>query len=80
MGSKPARRAVILAAVVPHPGAVLDAAAVADWCRARLAAHKVPRYVAIVETLPHTPTHKIAKAQMRQDAGLRARAVDLQHG
>jgi crotonobetaine/carnitine-CoA ligase len=38
----------------------------------------VPRYVAIVDELPHTPTHRIAKFKMRDDASLRARAVDLQ--
>jgi crotonobetaine/carnitine-CoA ligase len=42
------------------------------------AAKKVPRFVAIVDALPHTPTHKVAKAEMRADTGLRARAVDLQ--
>ncbi|QHE88260.1 AMP-binding protein [Hydrogenophaga sp. BPS33] len=70
----------ILAAVVLKPGEQLDARAVADWCRERLAPHKVPRYVAFVETLPHTPTHKIAKAQMRQDAALLAGATDLAAG
>jgi carnitine-CoA ligase len=67
----------ILVAVVRKPGEPLDAAALAEWCRERLAAHKVPRYVAFVEALPHTPTHKVAKAQMRQDPTLLARAVDL---
>ncbi len=67
----------ILVAVVLKPREQLDAAAVADWCRERLAPHKVPRYVAFVDTLPHTPTHKVAKAQMRQDAALLAGAVDL---
>jgi crotonobetaine/carnitine-CoA ligase len=68
----------ILVAVVLKPGARLEAAEVVDWCRSRLAPHKLPRYVAFVDALPHTPTHKIAKAQMRQDADLRAHAVDLQ--
>ena len=68
----------ILAAVVRKPGARLDAAEVVEWCRGRLAPHKLPRYVAFVDALPHTPTHKVAKALMRQDADLRARAVDLQ--
>ena len=38
---------------------------------------KVPRFVAVVDELPHTPTHKVAKQLMRADATLRARAVDL---
>jgi crotonobetaine/carnitine-CoA ligase len=59
------------------PDASVTAEEIADWCRARLAPQKVPRFVAFVDELPHTPTHKIAKAQLRADAALRARAVDL---
>ncbi len=60
------------------PGAQVMAQEIADWCRARLAPQKVPRFVAFVDELPHTPTHKIAKAQLREDKALRAKAVDLQ--
>jgi crotonobetaine/carnitine-CoA ligase len=67
----------ILIAVVPKPGATLAAAAIADWCRQHLAPIKVPRYVVFVESLPLTPTHRVAKYQMRSDASLRERAVDL---
>ena len=31
-----------------------------------------------VHDLPHTPTHKVLKAQLKKDATLRARAADLQ--
>ena len=68
----------ILAAVVRKPGASVDAHEIAEWCRARLAPMKVPRFVAFVDELPHTPTHKILKAKLRADAALRGRAVDLQ--
>jgi crotonobetaine/carnitine-CoA ligase len=68
----------ILIAVVPRPGMALEAGDVAHWCRQHLAPIKAPRYVAIVEALPHTPTHRVAKFKMREDAALRARAVDLQ--
>jgi len=67
----------ILVAVVPKAGHAVSAEDVAQWCRERLAAMKVPRYVAVVDELPHTPTHKVAKAVMRSDATLKARAVDL---
>lgn len=50
---------------------------IAEWCRARLSAIKVPRFVALVETMPLTPTHKVAKAALRADASLRARAVEI---
>jgi crotonobetaine/carnitine-CoA ligase len=68
----------ILVAVVPRPGKTVTAEEIAQWSREHLAAQKVPRFVAIVDELPHTPTHKILKAKLRADAGLRARAVDLQ--
>jgi crotonobetaine/carnitine-CoA ligase len=67
----------ILIAVVPKAGARVTPHEVADWCRQHLAAIKVPRYVVIVESLPLTPTHRVAKYQMRQDQGLRERATDL---
>jgi len=60
------------------PDAKVTAEEIAEWCRARLAPQKVPRYVAFIDELPHTPTHKIAKAVLRADAALRASAVDLQ--
>ena len=68
----------ILVAVVPRPGMTVTAAEIAAWSHAHLAAMKVPRFVAIVDELPHTPTHKVLKAKLRADADLRARAVDLQ--
>ena len=67
----------ILIAVVPKPGASVTPQDVADWCRTHLAAIKVPRYVVIVPSLPLTPTHRVAKYQMRQDKSLRERATDL---
>jgi crotonobetaine/carnitine-CoA ligase len=68
----------ILVVVVRKPGAELAADEVADWCRERLAAIKVPRYVVFADALPHTPTHRVAKFKLRQDATLRSRATDLE--
>ncbi|HXF66752.1 MAG TPA: AMP-binding protein [Burkholderiales bacterium] len=68
----------ILAVVVPKPGCPLAAEEIARWCRERLAPAKVPRYVLLVDELPHTPTHKVAKHVLRADPSLRARAADLQ--
>lgn len=68
----------IFVVVATKPGAQVTAEEIADWCSARLAPQKVPRFVAFVDELPHTPTHKIAKAVLRADAALRASAVDLQ--
>lgn len=68
----------ILVAVVPRTGAAIHAAAFAAWCAERLPRAKVPRYLAVVETLPHNATHKVEKFKLRADAALRARAVDLE--
>ena len=67
----------ILAAIVLKPGMQATAEEIADWCRARLAPMKVPRFYAFVDSLPHTPTHKILKAKLRADESLRKRAIDL---
>ena len=67
----------ILAAIVLNPGMQASAEEIAEWCRARLAPMKVPRFYAFVDSLPHTPTHKILKARLRADESLRKRAVDL---
>ena len=66
----------VLTAIVVKPGHALSAAEVVEWCRPRLAAHKIPRYVVFLDALPHTPTHKIAKAQLRMNASLREQAID----
>ncbi|NIO40264.1 MAG: AMP-binding protein [Burkholderiales bacterium] len=67
----------ILVAVVRKPGAALAEQDVADWCRRHLAPIKVPRYVIFMESLPQTPTHRVAKFRLRADATLQQRAVDL---
>jgi crotonobetaine/carnitine-CoA ligase len=67
----------ILAAIVLRPGMQATAPEIADWCRARLAAHKVPRYVIFLDELPHTPTHRVAKFKLKGDKTLVGRAVDL---
>lgn len=67
----------ILAAVVRRPGATVSARDIALWCGAHLAPIKVPRYVAFVEELPHTPTHRVEKFKLKADPALRERAVDL---
>jgi len=67
----------ILVAVVRRPGAVLTAQDIGAWCRERLAAFKVPRYVVFVDSLPLTPTQRVAKYKMRSDASLLASAEDL---
>ena len=50
---------------------------IADWCAQRLAPIKEPRYVAFVDSLPQTATHRVAKFKLRGDKSLIARATDL---
>jgi crotonobetaine/carnitine-CoA ligase len=65
--------------VVRKPGGAVGAQEIADWCAQRLAPIKVPRYVAFVDSLPQTATHRVAKFKLRGDKSLIARATDLAH-
>ncbi|MGH1561776.1 AMP-binding protein [Mumia sp. DW29H23] len=51
--------------------APLDAERVREFCTGRLARHKIPRYVVVVDEFPMTVTGKIRKVEMRE------RSVDL---
>ena len=59
----------LMACIILKPGAgPLDAAALADFCRGRLAHYKIPRYVEVRESFPMTVSGKIRKVQMREEA------------
>ncbi|PPB48728.1 AMP-binding protein [Arthrobacter pityocampae] len=59
----------LMACIILESGAdPLDAAAIADFCRGRLAHYKIPRYVEIRETFPMTVSGKIRKVEMRHQA------------
>ncbi len=49
----------------------LDADAVREFCRGRLAHYKVPRYVLVVEDFPMTVTGKVRKVAMREESAER---------
>ncbi len=51
--------------VRPREGASLEEEAVREFCRGRIAHHKVPRYVVIVAEFPMTVTGKVQKYKMR---------------
>ncbi len=68
----------ILVVIVPEPDARLQAEDVIAWCREHLAPMKVPRYVAFADSLPHTPSHRVAKHRLKAQTDLIARAVDMQ--
>jgi fatty-acyl-CoA synthase len=58
----------VMAWVRPRPGATLTEQELTAYCRACLAAFKVPRYWRFVETFPMTVTGKIQKFRLRQMA------------
>lgn len=68
----------VLVAVVPRPGAQPSLAAVHAHACARLAPLKQPRYLVLVDSLPHTGSMKIAKFRLKPELGaLLARATDF---
>jgi crotonobetaine/carnitine-CoA ligase len=78
----------VLAVVAPVEGRSIDAAALLEWLRPRLAYFMIPRYIRIMRELPKTPTQKVQKHLLRADgisddtwdreaAGLRIRREKL---
>jgi len=57
----------VKAYVVPLPGEELDPLELFRWCEQRLASFKVPRFIEIRESLPMTPTGRVAKHLLRQE-------------
>ena len=59
----------VRALVVRRPGSDLDAAALIDFARQRLAGYKLPRAVDFVDGFPRTPTGKVLKRELRERLG-----------
>ncbi len=59
---------VPVAYVACTPGAYLEADAVIDHCRGKVASFKVPRHVVFIDSFPMTESGKIRKADLRADA------------
>jgi long-chain acyl-CoA synthetase len=55
----PHRGQLVAAAVVAEPGFTLEVPRLLAWCRQRLAPHKVPRRLAVVDVLPVTARGKL---------------------
>jgi len=68
----------VLVAIVPKIGVSIQAEDIWNWCKERLSDFKIPRYVVFVDSLPFTPTHKVAKHILKKDLTLMSRAFDLQ--
>jgi malonyl-CoA/methylmalonyl-CoA synthetase len=69
----------VAAAVVPRPGAALDAAGVIAALRERIAHFKVPRRVVFLDELPRNAMGKVRKGELRSafTPGRRPRRADL---
>jgi len=57
----------VVAAVVRDPDHKLDVSEVRAFCKARLAAYKVPRRLFIVDSLPKSLLGKVLRSQVRKD-------------
>jgi crotonobetaine/carnitine-CoA ligase len=70
--------------VVLRPGAdpvSTQPTGLAEWCGARLAYFKVPRYWSYVDDLPRTPSERVAKSVLIQGVDdLRLGAFDISDG
>jgi crotonobetaine/carnitine-CoA ligase len=66
----------IKAFVVPASGRTVDVTDLHAFALARLARFKVPRYLEVVETLPHTPTGRLATHQLPRDRT--AKEIDME--
>lgn len=55
----PRRGETVVAHVVPRAGAAPDEAALIAWCRAEMAAYKVPRAIRFAEALPRNAAGKV---------------------
>ena len=62
------QREQIVRAVVACSTRRLEYQEIASWCRARLADHKVPRSVVIVDAIPRTARGKVDRSALRSDA------------
>lgn len=67
----------ILVVVVTRPGKTMLAQDVADWVAKHLAAIKIPKYVVFTDELPKTPTGRIEKFKLKNNARLLKRATEI---
>ncbi len=67
----------ILLAVVPRPGTAITPEAVHAYALLHLSSIKRPRYIVMVDSLPHTGSMKIAKFRLKPADNLRRQATDF---
>jgi long-chain acyl-CoA synthetase len=65
----------VAAAVVPHPGQTVTAEALREVCATKLARHKIPRHIWILdEPIPRNANGKYLKRELREKLGAMATA------
>lgn len=55
----------IFAFIVPRDGRNVNPDDVRAWCRQSIARHKLPRYVAVLDSMPQTANGKVRKIELR---------------
>lgn len=58
----------VAAFLIPREGRTVKPEDVRDFCRGRVAWHKIPRYVAVVDDFPKTANGKVQKFKLREMA------------
>jgi malonyl-CoA/methylmalonyl-CoA synthetase len=56
----------VAAAVIPAAGADLDLESLRDWCDGRLARHKIPKKLAVVDDFPRNAMGKVMKPGVKE--------------
>jgi len=56
----------VMAALVPRPGCAIDAAALGEFCAARLPYFAIPGFIDVVDDLPRTENGKVQKYRLRE--------------
>lgn len=56
----------VAAFIIPREGFSVRPEDVRDFCRGRIAWHKIPRYIAVVESFPKTGSGKVQKYKLRE--------------
>jgi long-chain acyl-CoA synthetase len=57
----------VAAVIVPEPGVTIDAEQIKAFCGERLTRYKVPRQIALVDTLPKSMLGKVLRRQVRDE-------------
>jgi acyl-CoA synthetase (AMP-forming)/AMP-acid ligase II len=72
----PVRDEEVKAIIVLEPGIELTAEQIVAWCHAGLAPFKVPRYIEFRDELPYTPSGKVRKATLKEEAPFGPGVID----